>query len=82
MFLVAARQEWDVYVNASNSDAGRIIQFMRWYGRYPLELTYDFITQNFNPYFYGYPWEVGSVAGTHASPFHSKNAFQQLFWDS
>jgi len=58
LLALNGQEEWDVYVNASNSDAGRIIQFMRWYGRYPLELTYDFIVQNFNPYFYGYPWEA------------------------
>ena len=54
-------QAWDAIKQDSTfgGEANTTEAFMRWYGVYPADLTFDFIKANFNPYFYGWPWEVG-----------------------
>jgi len=60
--LVTAEDQaaWDAIKQDSTfgGEANTTEAFMRWYGVYPADLTFDFIKANFNPYFYGWPWEA------------------------
>eukprot|EP00803_Ostreobium_quekettii_P005282 evm.model.scf_37.8 EVM.evm.TU.scf_37.8 scf_37:59297-67524(+) len=56
---VKNQKEWDALKLSEYGDsANDTEEFMRWYGKYPNELTFNFIKENFNPYRYGYPWEA------------------------
>eukprot|EP00803_Ostreobium_quekettii_P000985 evm.model.scf_1732.1 EVM.evm.TU.scf_1732.1 scf_1732:14451-19347(+) len=53
------QEEWDALKQTSiGGIANTTEEFMRWYGKYPAEVDFAFIKENFNPYYYGYPWEA------------------------
>ena len=72
-------QEFNISKNIeSGKKPGKVEEFMRWYGIYPTELSIDDVVDKFNPYLYGYPWEVGLFGGR----FENFNSIQYTFYYS